>query len=63
MTLKLTDKLIELNNRAWAEFAACALTAETADALQAEITAYCDATGRSRDEVTAELYEHTRPSD
>ncbi|MFD3913386.1 hypothetical protein [Streptomyces sp. NPDC058603] len=55
MAIELSDELIQLERRAWQEQQHGALTAETANAVQAAITAHAAATGQNRYEVEKEL--------
>ncbi|MFJ8583601.1 hypothetical protein ACIRD2_02935 [Streptomyces sp. NPDC093595] len=48
MAIELTPDLIALEERAWAEWLAGALTVETALAVQQAITAHAEATGENR---------------
>ncbi|WP_327160570.1 hypothetical protein [Streptomyces zaomyceticus] len=45
MAIELSDDLIKLEEAAWAEIQAKALTVDTAAAVQAAITAHAEATG------------------
>ncbi|MFC8273729.1 hypothetical protein ACFUJR_14650 [Streptomyces sp. NPDC057271] len=60
MAIELTDELIQLETRAWAEIQAGVLTFDTAAAVQAAITAHAEATGQSRYEVETELKKRVR---
>ncbi|MGS2588113.1 hypothetical protein [Streptomyces hebeiensis] len=60
MAIELTDELIELERRSWAEQQAGALTVPTAQAVQAAITAHAEATGQSRTQVEMALKKHVR---
>ncbi|MFI6103141.1 hypothetical protein [Streptomyces sp. NPDC051310] len=60
MAIELTPDLIQLEERAWAEQQAGALTVETALAVQQAITAHAEATGENRYEVERELKRHVR---
>ncbi|WP_282697394.1 hypothetical protein [Streptomyces sp. CC208A] len=60
MAIELTDELIRLEEAAWAEQQAGALTVATAEAVQAAITAHAEATGQSRFDVEAALKKHVR---
>ncbi|MFE9372223.1 hypothetical protein ACFYM2_20985 [Streptomyces sp. NPDC006711] len=61
MAIELSDDLIELERRAWAEIQAGALTVETAEAVQAAITAFAEADeAHSRYEVEAALKKLVR---
>ncbi|GAA1334374.1 hypothetical protein GCM10009647_075990 [Streptomyces sanglieri] len=53
--IELTDELIELERSAWAEQQENWLTVETAQAVQAAITAHAEATRQSRYDVEREL--------
>ncbi|MFF2009188.1 hypothetical protein ACFVWY_08955 [Streptomyces sp. NPDC058195] len=55
MAIELSDELIELERAAWAEQQQNRLTVETAQAVQAAITAHAEATGQSRYEVERAL--------
>lgn len=64
MAIELTDDLIKLETAAWAEIQAGALTTDTAEAVQAAVTAHAEAIGQSRYEVERELKRRVRhPSD
>lgn len=66
MAIELSDELIELERRAWAEIQAGALTVTTAEAVQAAITAHAEATGQPRYDVEAalkKLVRHPEPED
>ncbi|MEU7149231.1 hypothetical protein AB0B15_14515 [Streptomyces sp. NPDC045456] len=60
MAIELTDDLIRLEQAAWAEIQAGALTTNTAEAVQAAVTAHAEATGQSRYEVERELKRRVR---
>ncbi|MFK8850522.1 hypothetical protein [Streptomyces sp. Ac-502] len=60
MAIELTGELIKLEAAAWAEIQAGALTADTAEQVQAAITAHAEATGASRFEVERELKRRVR---
>ncbi|MGW6565638.1 hypothetical protein [Streptomyces sp. NPDC054975] len=60
MAIELTDELIRLEEKAWAEIQAKELTMETAIAVQAAITAHAEATEQSRYEVEKELKKRVR---
>lgn len=55
VAIRLSDDLIQLETKAWEEIQAKALTVETAEAVQAAITAYAEETGQSRYDVEMEL--------
>lgn len=63
MTIELTDDLIKLEQAAWAEIQAGTLTTETAEAVQAAITAHAEATRQSRYDVERELKRRVRHPD
>ncbi|MEU7032758.1 hypothetical protein ABZ958_03605 [Streptomyces sp. NPDC046237] len=60
MAIELTDELIQLETRAWEEIQAGALTVDTAQAVQAAVTAHAEATGQSRYDVEMELKKQVR---
>jgi hypothetical protein len=60
VAIELTPDLLQLEERAWAEQQAGALTVETALAVQQAITAHAEATGENRYEVERELKRHVR---
>lgn len=60
MAIELTPELIQLEERAWAEQQAGALTVETALAVQQAVTAHAEATGQNRYAVEAELKRRVR---
>ncbi|MER7908323.1 hypothetical protein [Streptomyces sp. NPDC096068] len=60
MAIELSDKLINLERRAWAEIQAGALTVDTAAAVQAGITEHAKATGEDRFKLEAALKKHVR---
>jgi hypothetical protein len=60
VAIELTPDLIQLEERAWAEQQAGALTVETALAVQQAITAHAEATGENRYELERELKRHVR---
>lgn len=60
MAIELPEDLIQLEERAWAEIQAGALTVETAEAVQAAITAHAKAAGESRFEVEAAVKKKVR---
>ncbi|MFF8408965.1 hypothetical protein [Streptomyces omiyaensis] len=60
MAIELTDELIKLETKAWAEQQAGALTVETAVAVQAAVTAYAKALGVPRYDVETELKKRVR---
>jgi hypothetical protein len=60
VAIELTPDLIALEERAWAEWLAGALTVETALAVQQAITAHAEATGENRYEVEAALKKVVR---
>ena len=60
MAIELTDELIQLEQKAWAEIQAGALTVETAAAVQAAVTAHAEATGQGRYDVEMELKKRVR---
>lgn len=63
MAIELPEDLIKLEQRAWTEIQAGALTVETAEAVQAAVTAHAAATGEPRDKVEAELKKRVRNPD
>ncbi|MEU9861345.1 hypothetical protein AB0D99_10735 [Streptomyces sp. NPDC047971] len=60
MAIELSDELIQLEEKAWAEIQAKELTVETAEAVQAAVTAHAEATGQSRFDVEAALKKRVR---
>lgn len=60
MAIELPDELIQLEETAWAEIQAGALTVETAQAVQQGITDLAKATGEDRFKVEAALKKHVR---
>ncbi|MFF8716147.1 hypothetical protein ACF07T_32650 [Streptomyces sp. NPDC015184] len=60
MAIELTDELIALEEAAWAEQQENRLTVETAQAVQAAITAYAEAINKNRYEVEAALKKRIR---
>lgn len=60
MAIELSDELIELEQKAWAEIQASELTVDTAHAVQAAVTAHAEATGQNRYEVEMELKKRVR---
>ncbi|MFE6103173.1 hypothetical protein ACFVQ4_24895 [Streptomyces laurentii] len=60
MAIELTDELIELEEKAWSEIQAGALTVETAQAVQQGITALAVATGQARYDIEMELKKRVR---
>ncbi|MFG3509516.1 hypothetical protein ACGF5F_28895 [Streptomyces sp. NPDC047821] len=60
MAIELSDELIELETRAWAEIRAGALTVETANAVQSAVRAHAEATGQERLAVERELKKRVR---
>ncbi|MFF0277428.1 hypothetical protein [Streptomyces sp. NPDC004330] len=60
MAIELTDELIKLEQAAWAEIQAKALTADTAIAVQAAVTAHAEATGQSRYDVEMAVKKRVR---
>ncbi|WP_329114401.1 hypothetical protein [Streptomyces sp. NBC_01353] len=60
MAIELTDELIQLEQKAWAEIQAKELAADTAQAVQAAITEHAEATGQSRFDVEAALKKRVR---
>ena len=60
MAIELTDELIRLEEAAWTEQQAGALTVETAAAVQAAVTEHAAATGQSRYDVEAALKKRVR---
>jgi hypothetical protein len=60
VAIELSDDLIKLEEAAWAEIQAGALTADTAHAVQAAITAHAEATKQPRYDVEAALKKHVR---
>lgn len=63
MAIELTDELIRLETAAWTEIQAGTLTTETAEAVQAAVTAHAEATGQSRYEVERALKRRVRHPD
>ena len=66
MAIELSDELIRLETRAWAEIQAGTLTVEAAQAVQAAITTHAAATGQDRYEIEAALKKtvrHPEPGD
>lgn len=63
MAIELTDELIALERKAWAEQRENRLTVNTAAAVQAAITAHAQATGQSRYDVEAALKRRVRHPD
>ncbi|MCX5229657.1 hypothetical protein [Streptomyces sp. NBC_00233] len=55
MAIELSDGLIQLEEKAWAEIQAKELTVETAAAVQVAITAHAEAIEKSRYDVEMEL--------
>lgn len=60
MAIELSDELIKLEEAAWAEIQAKALTVDTAAAVQSAITEHAKATGQSRYDVEMELKRQVR---
>ena len=60
MAIELPEDLIQLETKAWTEIQAVTLTVETAEAVQAAITAHAKATGESRFEVEAAVKKKIR---
>jgi len=60
VAIELPEDLIALEERAWTEIQAGTLTVETAEAVQAAITAHAKATGESRFEVEAAVKKKVR---
>jgi hypothetical protein len=60
VAIELTPELMQLEERAWAEQQAGALTVETALAVQQAVTAHAEATGENRYEVERELKKKVR---
>ncbi|MEU9606960.1 hypothetical protein [Streptomyces sp. NPDC048057] len=58
--IALTDELVALEVRAWEEIQAGGLTLETAQAVQAAITAHAAASGQGRYEVEKALKVRVR---
>jgi hypothetical protein len=58
--ITLTDDLIALEQAAWAEIQAGALTLDTAAAVQAAITAHAEATGQDRYKAEQALKQQVR---
>ncbi|MEU5974130.1 hypothetical protein [Streptomyces sp. NPDC047315] len=58
--IALTDELVALETRAWEEIRAGRLTIETAQAVQAAITAHAAASGQGRYEVEKALKAQVR---
>lgn len=63
VAIELPDDLIKLEEAAWAEIQAGALTVETAAAVQAAVTAHAKATEQSRYDVEAALKRRVRHPD
>lgn len=63
MAIELPEDLIQLEERAWTEIQAGTLTVETAEAVQAAITAHAKATGESRFDVEAAVKKKVRNPD
>lgn len=63
MAIELPDDLIKLEEQAWAEIQAGALTVETAAAVQAAVTAHAEATRQGRYGVEAALKKRVRHPD
>ncbi|MFJ5973492.1 hypothetical protein [Streptomyces sp. NPDC093060] len=64
MAIELPDDLIALEERAWQEIQAGQLTAETAAAVQAAVTAHAEQAGVDRYQVEMALkraVRHTEP--
>ncbi|MFD0078248.1 hypothetical protein ACFVIY_38105 [Streptomyces sp. NPDC127166] len=60
MAIELSDELIKLEQQAWTEIQAGALTVDTAHAVQAAVVAHAEATGQSRYDVEAALKKRVR---
>jgi hypothetical protein len=60
VAIELSDELIKLEEAAWAEIQAKALTVDTAAAVQAAITAHAEATGQSRYDVEMAVKKRVR---
>ena len=60
MAIELSDELIKLEQAAWAEIQAGALTVDTAHAVQLAVTAHAEATGQSRYDIEAALKKRVR---
>jgi hypothetical protein len=60
VAIELTPELMQLEERAWAEQQAGALTIETVLAVQQAITAHAEATGENRYEVERALKKKVR---
>ncbi|MBB4985049.1 hypothetical protein [Streptomyces nymphaeiformis] len=63
MAIELSDELIKLEEAAWAEIQAGALTVDTAAAVQAAITEHAQAAGEDRFKLEAALKKHVRHPD
>ncbi|KAA6211784.1 hypothetical protein [Streptomyces filamentosus] len=63
MAIELPDNLIKLEEAAWAEQQASALTVETEAAVQAAVTEHAQAIGESRFAVEAALKKKVRHPD
>ena len=60
MAIELSDELIQLEQQAWTEIQAGGLTVETAQAVQAAVTAHAAATGQARYDVEMALKRTVR---
>ncbi|MER7517759.1 hypothetical protein [Streptomyces sp. NPDC126499] len=60
MAIELSPELIRLEQQAWTEIQAKALTVETAAAVQQAITAHTEATGQDRYKVEMALKKQVR---
>ena len=60
MAIELSDELIRLEQRAWTEIQAGALTVKAAQAVQTAVTEHAAATGQDRYEVERALKTRVR---
>ncbi|MFD7609740.1 hypothetical protein [Streptomyces sp. NPDC059828] len=60
MAIELSDELIGLEQQAWQEMQAGALTVEAAWAVQSAVTAHAEATGANRYELEMALKKRVR---
>lgn len=60
MAIELSDELITLETQAWTEIQERRLTVDTAEAVQAAVTAHAEATGQYRYEVEVALKKAVR---
>jgi hypothetical protein len=60
VAIELSDDLIRLEQKAWAEIQAGALTVETANAVQDAVVAHAETTGQPRYDVEAALKKQVR---